>query len=115
MTRHPEVRAPHASLRSLRKLGCVRASKDERPQLAARYGPSPFEALASLEHLRVTVKRAVLAEASTHSKKRACTRRANRTYAATRITTRSAARFARTRWQHAGYTSSGNALMPRAQ
>ena len=39
--RHPEVRAQ-------------RASKDERPRLATR--PSPFEALASLGHLRVTVR-----------------------------------------------------------
>src|SRR4051812_27846755 len=37
-------------------------------------------ALASLGHLRVTVKRAALAEVSTRSTKRACTRRANRTY-----------------------------------
>jgi hypothetical protein len=33
--RHPEARAPQASLRSLRKLGCVRASKDARPRLTA--------------------------------------------------------------------------------
>ena len=40
--RHPEVRAQ-------------RASKDERPP-TGEYGPSPFEALASLGHLRVTVR-----------------------------------------------------------
>ena len=45
--RHPEARAQ-------------RASKDERPQDSRRHtGPSPFEALASLGHLRVTVSMSV--------------------------------------------------------
>jgi hypothetical protein len=38
--RHPEVRAPQARLRSLRTLGCVRASKGDGPSP----GRSSFEA-----------------------------------------------------------------------
>jgi len=47
LNRHPEV--PAHPISDLSEIGhFARASKDDRP------GPSPFEALASLGHLRVT-------------------------------------------------------------
>jgi hypothetical protein len=50
--RHPEARAPQASLRSLRKLGCVRASKGDGPDPS--WGRSSFGARPLAGHLRMT-------------------------------------------------------------
>jgi hypothetical protein len=71
--RHPEARAPQASLRSLRKLGCVRASKGDGPDPSASWGRSSFEARPTAGHLRMTYN-----DRLPRRRPRACFRRSRR-------------------------------------